>query len=109
MSANFSGSSIGSQGVAGPQLTLTNSTFKDVISGTLTANRTQTIPDVTGYIPVTSYVNSAYDNATRANGAIGANWTIQQNGLNIDANQIQGTTAAQSNTRFLNAHTLWPG
>jgi hypothetical protein len=107
-SANFSASSVGSQGVAGPQLTLTNSNFKNVISGTLTANRTQTIPDVTGYIPVTSYVNSAYDNATRANGAIGANWTIQQNGLNIAANQIQGTTASQSNTGFWNANTFSP-
>src|SRR5260370_3075629 len=74
----------------------------------MTANRTQSVPDVTGYISVTGYVNSGYDNATRANGAIGANWTIQQNGLNIAANQIQGTTAAQSNTGFWNANTFSP-
>src|SRR5260370_32831510 len=65
--------SLGSQGLAGQQLTLTNGNFKDIISGALTANRAQTVPDVTGYIPVTGYVNSAYDNATRATAAIGAN------------------------------------
>ena len=98
--------SLGSQGLAGQQLTITNSGFKNVISGALTANRAQTLPDVTGYIPVTSYVNSGYDNATRANGSIGANWTVQQNGLNIASNQIQGTTAAQSNSGFWNANTF---
>jgi len=96
--------SLGSQGLSGQQLTITNGNFKDVISGTLTANRAQTLPDVTGYIPVTSYLNSSYDNATRANGAIGANWTIQQNGLNIASNQIQGTTASQSNSGFWGAN-----
>jgi hypothetical protein len=100
--------SLGSQGIAGQQLTLTNSNFKDVISGTLTASRTQTLPDVTGYIPVTSYVNSGYDNATRGNGSIGANWTVQQNGLNIASNQIQGTTAAVSNTAYWNANPFSP-
>jgi hypothetical protein len=100
--------SLGSQGVAGQQLTLTNGNFKDVISGALTANRAQTLPDVTGYIPVTSYVNSGYDNATRANGSIGANWSIQQNGLNIASNQIQGTSGAQSNSGFWNANTFSP-
>src|SRR5260370_9497163 len=70
----------------------------------MTANRTQSVPDVTGYISVTGYVNSGYDNATRANGAIGANWTIQQNGLNIASNQIQGTTASQSNSGFWGAN-----
>ncbi len=99
-------SSIGPQGLAGQQLTLTNGNFKDVISGALTANRTQTLPDVTGYIPVTSYINSAYDNATRANGSIGANWTIQQNGLNIASNQIQGTAGGLSNSGLWNANTF---
>jgi hypothetical protein len=51
-------------------------------------------------------LNSAYDNATRANGAIGANWTVQQNGLNIASNQIQGTTAASSNAAFWNASSF---
>src|SRR5260370_4075298 len=96
--------SLGGRGLSGQQLPITNGNFKDVISGTLTANRAQTLPDVTGYIPVTSYLNSSYDNATRANGAIGANWTIQQNGLNIASNQIQGTTASQSNSGFWGAN-----
>ena len=107
-SSSATASAVGSLGLNGPQLTLTNGNFKDVLSGTLTANRTQTLPDVTGYIPVTSYVNSGYDNATRANGSIGANWTIQQNGLNIAANQIQGTAAAQSNSGFWNANAFSP-
>src|SRR5260370_27602815 len=74
----------------------------------MTANRTQSVPDVTGYISVTGYVNSAYDNATRANGAIGSNWTIQQNGLNIASNQIQGTPAGVSNSAFWNANSFSP-
>jgi hypothetical protein len=98
--------SLSSLGVTTHQINYTNGSFVDTISGTLTANRTQTLPDVTGYIPVTSYVNSAYDNATRANGAIGTNWTIQQNGLNIASNQIQGTSGAGSNTGFWNANTF---
>src|SRR5882724_1704751 len=106
--AGGAASSIGPQGLASQQVTLTNGNFKDVISGTLTANRSQTLSDVTGYIPVTGYVNSGYDNATRANGAIGANWTVQQNGLNIASNQIQGTTAAQSNSAFWSANTFSP-
>src|SRR5260370_1236212 len=74
----------------------------------MTANRTQSVPDVTGYISVTGYVNSGYDNATRANGAIGANWTIQQNGLNIASNQIQGTSSGSSNTGYWNANSFSP-
>src|SRR5229473_1819459 len=97
-------SSFSSAGLATTQLTLTNSGFSDSIGGTLSANRTQTMPDVTGYIPVTSYLNSAYDNAPRSNGVIGGNWTIQQNGLNIASNQFQGTSSAASNTGFWNAN-----
>src|SRR4029077_18733405 len=48
-------------------------------------------PDVPGYLPVTGYLNSAYDNATRANGAIGANWTVTNNGININSNNFVGT------------------
>jgi hypothetical protein len=64
------------------------------------------MPDVSGYIPVTGYVNAGYDNAARANGAIGANWIVQQNGLNIASNQIQGTAAALSNSGYWNANTF---
>jgi hypothetical protein len=45
-------------------------------------------------LPTTSYLNSAYDNATRANGAIGANWTVANNGINVTSNNFVGTTAS---------------
>ena len=58
----------------------------------LTSNHALSIPDVTGYLPTTSYLNSGYDNATRANGAIGANWTVTNvNGINISSNNFLGT------------------
>ena len=107
-SSSANSSSFSSAGLATTQITLTNSGFADTISGTISANRTQSLPDVTGFIPVTSYVNSGYDNATRSNGTIGANWTIQQNGLNIASNQIQGALSALSNSGFWNANTFSP-
>ena len=87
---------LGPNGLSGPQLRLTSSGF---VTGTnfpsgLSGNRTLSIPDVTGYLPVTSYLNSAYDNATRANGALGANWTLANNGINISSNNFAGTSAA---------------
>jgi hypothetical protein len=111
-SFNFSGSTpgvafgastgFGATGIQSPQITLTGGGFASNLSGIFTATRTQALPDNTGYIPVTSYLNSAYDNATRANGVIGASWTVQQNGVNIASNQIQGTLAASSNSAFWN-------
>ncbi len=59
---------VSSAGFETPSFFLTGGGFKSTTTGTFTANRAQTLPDVTGYIPVTSYLNSAYDNATRANG-----------------------------------------
>jgi len=100
--------SLSSNGVATSGITYVNSGFADTIGGTLSANRTQTLPDVTGMVPVTSYLNSAYDNATRANGSIGANWTVQQGGLNIASNQIQGTSSGSSNTGLWNASPFSP-
>jgi hypothetical protein len=100
-----------SSGLSSNQLTLVSGGYSDSVippASGFSANRTQSIPDVTGYIPVTSYVNSGYENATRANGSIGANWTIQQNGLSIASNQIQGATASQSNTGFWNANAFSP-
>ncbi len=99
---------ITSGGLETQGVTLSGGGFKDTINGTFTANRTATVPDVTGIVPVSSYVNSAYDNATRANGAVGSNWSVQQNGLNIASNQIQGTTASQSNSGFWNANSFSP-
>jgi len=98
-------SSLNSNGITTYQLKMANN-FTDVVApGPLTANRAQTLPDVTGIVPVSSYQNSAYDNATRANGAIGSNWTIEQNGLNIASNQIQGTSAGY-NSALWNASTF---
>jgi hypothetical protein len=98
-------SALNSNGITTYQLKMANN-FSDVLApAPLTSNRTQTLPDVTGIVPVSSYLNSAYDNATRANGAIGSNWTVQQNGLNIASNQIQGTASA-SNSAFWNANSF---
>ena len=97
---------LSSVSILGPQLQLTNNGFMDTIGGTFTGTRTQTLPDNSGIVPVTGYLNSAYDNATRANGSIGSNWTIQQNGLNVASNQIQGTIGAQSNAGFWNANSF---
>ena len=106
LSSTAAAAGISSTSIVGPQVQLTNGGFMDTLGGAFTATRTQTLPDVSGIVPVTSYLNSAYDNATRANGAIGSNWTIQQNGLNIASNQIQGTINAQSNSGFWNANSF---
>ncbi|HLZ50814.1 MAG TPA: hypothetical protein VKP61_08695 [Candidatus Acidoferrum sp.] len=99
-------SSLNSNGISTYQLKMANN-FTDVLApAPLTASRTQTLPDVSGFVPVTSYLNSAYDNATRANGAIGSNWTVEQNGLNIASNQIQGTAASAANSAFWNANSF---
>jgi hypothetical protein len=101
----FFGASVGlgAAGIQSPQITLTGGGFASNLSGIFTATRTQALPDNSGYIPVTSYINSAYDNTTRANGALGANWTQQQSTLNVASNQIQGATLSASNAAFWNA------
>jgi hypothetical protein len=104
---------INSGGAAFPFVKLPGAAGSGVASatlaaGVLTANRTQTFPDVTGYIPVTSYVNSAYDNATRANGAIGPNWTITNNGINIASNNFVGTASNTNDVAYWSANTFSP-
>jgi hypothetical protein len=96
---------VGPNGLSGPQLRFTSngSVASTSFPSGLTANRTFSIPDVTGYLPVTSYLNSAYDNATRANGAIGANWTLTNNGFNITSNNFVGTTGGANNVAFWSA------
>ena len=124
---NLAGSSsLSSSGLSSYQLKLSNLFSDTILTVPLTANRTQTFPDVTGIVPVSSYLNGAYDNATRANGAIGSNWTVAQNGLNIASNQIQGTSTgynsafwagnafstslfAQATITALNGTTDFPG
>lgn len=104
-SSQASSSSLSANGLTTYQLKLTNSFTDIVLPAPLTANRTQILPDVTGIVPVSSYVNSAYDNATRANGAIGSNWIVEQNGVNIASNQIQGTSTGV-NSAFWNASSF---
>jgi hypothetical protein len=91
--ASAGSSIVGPNGLSSQQLRPTsngNVASTNFPSG-LSANRTLSIPDVAGYLPVTGYLNSAYDNATRANGAIGANWTVTNNGININSNNFVGT------------------
>src|SRR5229473_278647 len=103
--ASAGSSIIGPNGLSGQQLRLTNN--GNVLSTTfpsgLSANRTLSIPDLSGYLPVTGYLNSAYDNATRANGAIGANWTLTNNGINISSNNFVGTVGATNDVAYWSA------
>jgi hypothetical protein len=100
------GAALGANGLSASTLTLPGGGSKDVLSGSFSASRAQTLPDVSGVVPVTGYVNSAYDNATRANGAIGANWTISTGGLNVAGNALQGGTASVHNVGFWSANSF---
>jgi hypothetical protein len=73
---------------------------------TLTASRTYTNPDANGYLEVSSYVNSSFDNFNRANGGIGSSWTVQQNGLNVSSNQVIGTTSGGSNSAYWSTNSF---
>jgi hypothetical protein len=99
-------SSLGANGVTASALIVPGGGNKDVLSGAFTAARAQMLPDVSGTIPVTGYVNAAYDNATRANGAIGANWTANVNSLNISGNAFVGNTSASHNIATWSANTF---
>jgi hypothetical protein len=92
----------------------------------LSANRNVSIPDLSGVALVSGYVNTAFDNATRANGAIGSNWTVTNaNTINIASNNFVGTGSnsvaywsassfnpiqfSQATITALNATTDFPG
>jgi len=99
-------SSLNSSGITTYQLKMANN-FTDLVSpAPLTAARTQTLPDATGVVPVSSYQNSAYDNFTRANGAIGSNWNVTLNGLNIVSNNVQGTVSGANDVGIWNANSF---
>src|SRR6266404_8776582 len=100
---------VGANGLSGQQLRLTNNgnIAATNFPGGLTANRTLSIPDLTGYVPVTGYLNSAYDNATRDNGAIGANWTVTNNSINISSNNFVGT-ASSNDVAYWSASSFGP-
>lgn len=99
-------SSMGSNGLSASALAVPGGGYKDSISGTFTGNRTQLLPDVSGTLVASGYVNSAYDNATRANGAIGSNWTSNVNSLNISGNAFVGNTGAAHNIASWSANTF---
>ena len=87
---------LGPNGISGQKIRLVNngSVLSTSFPNSLTANRTLSIPDATGYLPITSYLNSSFDNATRTNGAIGSNWTVTNaNTINIASNNFVGTGA----------------
>ena len=93
---------LASGGLEGQQLLLSGGGFKTTISGTFTANRAQTLPDVNGIVPVSSYQNSAYDNFNRANGALGSNWTAA-----IGTLQVSNNTAIATAVSNGNASAIW--
>ena len=59
----------------------------------MTASRTATFPDVSGYVPVSGYQNSVMDNFNRANGAVGSNWRVNTGGANVSSNTVVGTAS----------------
>jgi hypothetical protein len=98
---------VGPNGVSGPQLRLVNNGNTLTFLPTLTANRNVTIPDLSGVALVTGYVNSAFDNATRANGAIGSNWTVTNtNTINISSDNFIG--AGANSVAYWNANAFNP-
>ncbi len=97
-------SSMNQAGVSAPQIKMIGGGFVDTIAGSFSGNRTQTLPDVTGLIPVSGYQNTSYDNFNRANGAIGANWTVVSGGFNVAGNTVVGTGA--SNLAYWSANSF---
>ena len=96
---------LNSSGLSAGQLTLVNSGFSDSVGASptgFTANRTQALPDVNGIVPVSSYLNSAYDNFKRANGALGSNWTAA-----IGTIQVSSNTAIATALTGGNASAIW--
>jgi len=84
-------STLTSTGISAPQLKIVGTGFVDTVSGAFTANRAHTLPDISGVVEVSSYLNSSYDNFKRANGAIGSNWTVTDGGFNVSNNAVIGT------------------
>ena len=58
-----------------------------------------------GFTIETGIAQSAFDSFNRANGAIGANWTVQNGGLNVSGNAIVGT-GSTNNWGFYSAPTF---
>ena len=101
-------SALNSNGFVSYQLKMANNLTDTIAPTTLSANRTQTLPDASGIVPVSSYLNSSYDNARRANGAIGANWTVNHGGINVSANALIGTGSGSDNSAVWTANPFSP-
>lgn len=106
---------VGINGISGTSFAHVNNGFTNYSSlpNPLTVNRNIFWPDATGYVPVTSYLNSFYDTFNRANGGLGANWTTYQNGVGtfippvISGNQSSvGTSASRNAWAFLATNTF---
>jgi hypothetical protein len=92
--------SLSSTGLVAPQLQLVGGS-SDTLTGNFSAARAQSFPDVSGIVPVSGYLNTAYDNFNRANGAIGSNWTANVGGFNVASNALVGT--GTSNIAYFSA------
>ncbi len=99
---------VGPNGLSGSGLRLVDASGNVMtFSNLMTTNRAVTLPDLSGTIPTSGYRNTGYDNATRANGAIGANWTVTNNGINIASNNFVGTVT-NNNVAYWSAYTFAP-
>ena len=94
-----------SSGLSTNQVTLVSGGFSDTVAPPavgFSANRTQVVPDISGIVPVSSYLNSAYDNFNRANGALGSNWTAAMGTI-----QVSGNTAIATSLSGGDASAIW--
>lgn len=103
---------IGPEGVAAQAVKITGGGFAStlMLQG-FSANRAQTLPDVNGIVPVTSYLNSAYDNFDRSNGALGSDWASYLPGgvfvaPLITSNTVQNTATKQAMGAFWSANAF---
>jgi hypothetical protein len=98
---------IGPNGISGPALRLVNNGSTMTLLTPITANRSVTLPDLSGVAMVSGYVNTAFDNATRANGAIGSNWTVTNlSTINVASNNFVGT--GSNSVAYWNANSFNP-
>ena len=107
-----SSAAIGPAGVTAQSVKITGGGFASTLTlDGFSANRAQTLPDVNGIVPVTSYLNSAYDNFDRSNGPLGSDWTSYLPGgifvgPLITSNTVQNTASKQGMGAFWNASTF---
>jgi hypothetical protein len=95
----------GTQGLATPSILMGNAGLTSTITSAPTANRIVNLADNAGIIHISGAQETAFDNANRADGAIGANWTNVNNSLNIASNQFKGNVAAD-NIAFWSGYPL---